>query len=93
MTDKPVDVVERVAKCIRDARALPGTNPVARLSDVDRRAAKAAIAEVVRTMGERRESMIEAGYEVMTGRYGCSFEVWPIFESMLTAWTRENGVG
>lgn len=45
MSVKPL--LEAVACAIRDARALPGTNPVARLSDVDRRAAQAAIAIVL----------------------------------------------
>lgn len=37
------DMIERVARAIKAACALPGTKPVARLSDVDRRAARAAI--------------------------------------------------
>ncbi|WP_257541114.1 hypothetical protein [Sphingobium sp. CFD-1] len=39
----PSDMVEAVAIAIKNARALTGTNPVARLSDVDRRAAIAAL--------------------------------------------------
>jgi hypothetical protein len=29
--------------------------------------------------------MVAAGDAVMYGRYGCSFEVWPIFEAMIAA--------
>lgn len=38
------DLLERMAIAIKNARALPGTKPVARPSDVDRRAARAALA-------------------------------------------------
>ena len=39
-------MVERLATAIKDARAYPGSNPVARLSDVDRRAARAVLASL-----------------------------------------------
>lgn len=50
------EMVEQVARAIKRARALPGTNPVARLSDVDRRAARAAI----EAMREPTEAMLDA---------------------------------
>ena len=45
------DLIEKMARAVRDARALPGTKPVARLSDVDRRAA-AALAVALDEIGE-----------------------------------------
>src|SRR3546814_4905901 len=50
------DMVERVARAISKARALPGTKP-ARTSDVDRRAARAAI----EAMREPTEEMARYG--------------------------------
>lgn len=46
-------IIERCAIAIRDARALPGTNPVARLSDVDRRAARAVLEVLREPVGAR----------------------------------------
>ena len=37
------NIIERAARAVRDARALPGTKPVATLSDVDRRVARAVL--------------------------------------------------
>lgn len=39
-------LTEAIARAIKDARAFPGTKPVARLSDVDRRAAHAALTAI-----------------------------------------------
>lgn len=47
-------LIEAIAKAIKDARALPGTTPVARLSYVDRRAAQAALTAIT-----------EAGYSIV----------------------------
>lgn len=59
-------MIERIARAIKDARALPGTNPVARLSDVDRRAARAAIG----AMREPSEILVEAGADAFADEYG-----------------------
>jgi len=81
---------EAVARAICEARALPGTKPF-RTSDVDRRAADAAIRTVLERLREPNAEVIQAGDEVMYGRYGCSFEVRPIWQAMLDAAAREVG--
>ncbi|GLT02709.1 hypothetical protein GCM10007897_41310 [Sphingobium jiangsuense] len=40
------DLIEKMAAAIRDARALPGSKPAPRISDVDRRAATAALSVI-----------------------------------------------
>jgi hypothetical protein len=42
---------------------------------------------------EPTEVMIRAGDEVMYGRYGCSFEVSPIYRAMLAALARQRHDG
>lgn len=37
------ETIEKLARAVCDARALPGTKPVAKLSDVDRRVARAVL--------------------------------------------------
>ncbi|WP_419827643.1 hypothetical protein [Sphingomonas sp.] len=62
-------LVKRAAKAIRDARALPGTNPVARLSDVDRRAARAAAVIFIEACAE----IVESGQETWSNERDLSF--------------------
>lgn len=78
---------EKVARSVRDARALPGTNPVARLSDVDRRAADAAIRAVFDHLMEPSVGMVEAGCAV-DGTITAG-EVW---QAMLTKAREEAGL-
>jgi len=70
------DLIERMARTIRDARALPGTRPVARLSDVDRRAATAALVVALDEIGEECArvalSIGEQYGEDETGWFECS---------------------
>lgn len=63
------------------------------LADLCRDLADAAIRTVLERLREPSESAVQAGDEVMYGRYGCSFEVRPIWQAMLDAAARENGVG
>lgn len=87
--DKPVDVVERVARAI--AKELTGGFPAGPKS-IDHKAAKAAIAEVVRAMGEPSDDMLVAACGDAS-RVAVTYEEnTQVFAAMLTAWKRENGV-
>ena len=70
------DLVSRVAEAIKNARALPGTRPVARLSDVDRRAAQAALREVLAVLSEPTKAMLEAGDKWTNHHADCVDEIW-----------------
>lgn len=52
--------LERMARAVAEARALPGTKP-ARVSDVDRRAAVAVLRELLTV----DDAMLEAGHKAM----------------------------
>ena len=60
-----MDIIERAARAVRDARSLPGTKPVATLSDVDRRVARA----VLQAIRDPSEAMDEKGQEVCNAAY------------------------
>lgn len=51
------DMIEKLARAVTAARALPGTKPVARTGDVDRRVARA----VLEALREPTPEMVEAG--------------------------------
>ena len=74
---------DRLARAVRDARALPGANPVARVSDVDRRVVTAILTELRTPSPE----MVEAGVD--SGPVGCCIatdrEVMTIFTAMIDA--------
>lgn len=75
------DMVEAVAIAIKNARALTGTNPVARLSDVDRRASIAAL----KALRDPTPEMVDAGNRTAgrEAQWHCSVdEIW---SAMLSA--------
>jgi len=75
---------EAVARAISEARALPGTKPFW-TSDVDRRAADAAIRTVLERL-RRPSFVVKAAGAKVTGNYDIAHEVWA---QMLDAAARE----
>lgn len=74
-----MDMIEKIARAIKDARALPGTNPVARLSDVDRRAARAtlkALRNPTFAMKMAGAEAITLGHMTANANYEAACDAW-----------------
>lgn len=104
--DKPADVVERVAlRVMRIRYRYDWTYGLKKekVMAVDLDIAKAAIAEVVRAMGDVSPGMTRMGTAAIsydgpppddaTGDPDYADDVSRSYKAMLTAWARENGVG
>lgn len=95
-------LIEAIAKAIKDARALPGTTPVARLSYVDRRAAQAALTAITEAgfsivPNEPTEAMIDAGCaaywpisEFVTGSLTNGERTTQCYRAMIAAANKES---
>jgi len=77
--------IERAARAVRCARALPGTNPVAKLSEVDYRVARAVI-EAIR---EPSEGMNRAGWTADLP-FTPSIKVDVVWQAMIDALLKEG---
>ena len=74
------DMVERIAQAIKDARALPGSKPKPQPSDVDRRAAIAAL----KALRDPTPEMVEAGRPYFDGDFS-SMHAENCWSAMLSA--------
>jgi len=82
------DLKQAVARAIKEARALPGTKPVAKLSDVDHRAAQAALTTIFDRLMEPSEGMIVAAIT----RPPAGDMYFSIWQAMLTKAKEEAGI-
>lgn len=78
-------MLERCARAVKDARALSGTNPVARLSDVDRRVARAVLEALKEPTPEMvREGVYTDDFATFLDDAPAADAVKRIFTAMLT---------